>query len=148
LLRREFERAEQRGDEPARLALLLYRGAVAHRGGALATAERLSTELEEVCAQIGESQGEAFGAFGRMYACTELGREAEARVHAEKALTQAVRAGDHMMRKGTLSMLAELELSKGDFAAAWRHLEGLPEEMRRWGQRETIVNPVHAPGIE
>ena len=52
------------------------------------------------------------------------------------------------MREGALSMLAELELSKTDFAAAWRHLEGLPEEMRQWGKRETIVHPVHAPAIE
>jgi DNA-binding CsgD family transcriptional regulator len=148
LLRRQLERAEQRGDESARLGLLLNIGCVAHRRGDLATVERLSTEMEEVCAQIGEVQGEAYGAFGRMYACTELGREAEAREHAAKSLAQAVRAGDHLMREGVLSMLAELELSKADFAAAWGQLEGLPEEMRQWGKRETIVHPVHAPAIE
>jgi ATP/maltotriose-dependent transcriptional regulator MalT len=148
LLRRQLERAEQRGDEPARLGLLLSIGCVAHRRGDLATVERLSTEIEEVCAQIGEVQGEAYGAFGRMYACTELGREAEAREHAKKSLAQAVRGGDHLMREGVLSMLAELELSKADFAAAWGQLEGLPEEMREWGKRETIVHPVHVPAIE
>jgi DNA-binding CsgD family transcriptional regulator len=148
LLRRHSERAERRGDEPARLSTLLYLGCVAHRRGDLATVERLTVELEEIAAQIGDAQGEAYGAFGRMYACTELGREAEARAHAEKALAYAVAAGDHLMREGTLSMLAELELSKGDFAAAWSHLEGLPEEMRRWGKRETVVHPVHAPAIE
>jgi DNA-binding CsgD family transcriptional regulator len=148
LLRRQLERADQRGDEPARIGLLLSLGCVAHRRGDLATVERISIEVEAVFAQIGEAQGEAYGAFGRLYACTELGREAEARAHAEKTLAYAVPAGDHLMREGTLSMLAELELSKGDFAAAWRHLEGLPEELREWGKRETTVHPVHAPAIE
>jgi DNA-binding CsgD family transcriptional regulator len=148
LLRRQLERAEQRGHEPGRLGMLLYLGCVAHRRGDLASVERLSIEVEAVSAQIGDVQGEAYGAFGRLYACTELGREDEARAHAEKALAYAVPAGDHLMREGTLSMLAELELSKADFAAAWHHLEGLPEELHEWGKRETTVHPVHAPAIE
>ena len=92
LLTRHLERAERRGDEYARLGLLLYLGCIAHRRGDLATVERLCREQEEVSAQIGDPQSEAYGAFGLMYACTELGREAEARVHAEKALSHAVRA--------------------------------------------------------
>ena len=148
LLRRQIGRAEQRGDEPARIGLRLSLGCVAHRRGDLATLERISSDVEAVFAQTGEVQGEAYGTFGRLYACTGLGREAEARAHAQKALAYAVPAGDHLMREGTLSMLAELELSKGDFAAAWRHLEGLPEELRQWGKRETTVHPVHAPAIE
>jgi DNA-binding CsgD family transcriptional regulator len=147
-LLRQRERAERRGDESVRLELLLYVGCLAHRRGDLATVEGVSVEMEEVSAQIGDAWGEAYGAYGRMYACTELGREEEARIHARKALDHAVRAGDHLMREGVLSMLAELELSKGDFAAAWRHLEGLPEQQRRWGKRETTVHPVHAPAIE
>ena len=148
MIRRQLEQAEQRGDEPARSGLLLHSACLAHRRGDLSSVEHYGIEIQELDAQLGHPQGEAYGRLARLFACAELGREQEARAHGAHVLAYATPAGDNLIRVAALSQLAALELAKADFAAAWTLLEGVPDELREWGWREPAVHPVHAPAIE
>lgn len=148
LLLRQLARAADRGDELARAGVLLHLVCLELRAGALELAERYAVEVHELGGQLGLLQGEAYGWLARLVIDVELGREDDARRRAGRILSFVEGAGDRLMGVAVRSSMASLELSKGDFAAAAVHLDGVLDQMRACGWREPAINPVHAQTAE
>ena len=113
-----------RGDLFERPSILFYRSEVELLMGDWARAERDAVEGEEIADQLGIGQTRLSLRCARASVDAHRGRERETRQAVQQVLVEAATVRDEIFSLRALRTLGLLELSRGDPAAAMRHLAG------------------------
>ncbi len=148
ILRAEYLRAEQKGNEFDQCGLTFHLAHAECRAGNLAAAARYADIGYELAAQFGGDQnlGMSCAARGLTLACT--GDAAAARAAVNKGLVAAKAAQDRFFEVHLRCVLAFLEISLGHYAAAAEISAGLPEMVAAMGIREPGIFAFEPDRIE
>lgn len=119
-----YAKSLERGDLFERPSILFFRTEAELLLGAWDQAERDAVEGEEIADQLGIGQTRLSLRLARASVDAHRGREREAREGAEGVLAEAAAVRDEIFTLRALRTLGFLELSRGDAAAALRHLGG------------------------
>lgn len=143
-----YDVAIDQGHELSRLALLLNLSELESRAGRWLAAAAHAAEGHELVEQRGLEQSQSGLLHVRALADAHLGRVDEARAAAEEGLALAQGVKGELFRVRNLAVLGFLELSRGDAAAADRHLCALPDLLDVAGFGDPGVCPVIPDAVE
>jgi DNA-binding CsgD family transcriptional regulator len=129
MLRGLHEQASARGDESAAPVLLAYVALADYLLGRWSDAAQVAEESYELALQTGQRPHQALAISERALVRASLGREAEARADAERALALAGERGMVVARIHSVWALGLLELSLDRPLQAARHLSPLRERL-------------------
>jgi DNA-binding CsgD family transcriptional regulator len=130
------ERARARGDEGTRAHLLFHGFQVEWFSGRWTEAGRLATEALQLADQLRDEQYRGIALYARALLDAHLGDIEATRTNAAAALAIAEAQSDSLFGLQSRTVLGFLELSRGDAAAADRHLRPLPGWLQEHGWRE------------
>lgn len=130
------ERARARGDEGTRAHLLFHGFQVEWFTGRWTEADVLATQALELADQLRDEQYRGVALYARALLDAHLGDVEAARSSAAAALDIADAQSDALFGLQSRTVLGFLELSRGDAAAADRHLRPLPGWLHEHGWRE------------
>jgi DNA-binding CsgD family transcriptional regulator len=130
------EQARARGDESAAPVLLAYIALADYLLGRWPDAAQVAEESHELALQTGQRAHQALAISERALVHASLGREAEARADAERALALAGERGMVVARIHSAWALGLLELSLDRPLEAVRHLSPLRERLLAAGVAE------------
>lgn len=136
LLAAAEERAKASGDEGTRAHLLFHGFQVEWFTGRWARADRLATEALQLAGQLRDEQYRGIAHYARALLDAHLGDVEATRSSAVAALAIADAQSDSLFRLQSRTVLGFLELSRGDAAAADRHLRPLPGWLYEHGWHE------------
>mgnify|MGYP001352659067 CR=1 FL=1 len=129
-------RAKASGDEGTRAHLLFHGFQVEWFTGRWTDADRLATEALQLADQLRDEQYRGVALYARALLDAHLGDVEGARAGAAAALAIADAQSDELFGLQSRTVLGFLELSRGDAAAADRHLRSLPAWLYEHGWRE------------
>lgn len=130
------ERARARGDEGTRAHLLFHGFQVEWFTGRWTEANRLATDALQLADQLRDEQYRGIALYARALLDAHLGDLEATRTNAAEALAIADMQSDSLFGLQSRTVLGFLELSRGDAAAADRHLRPLPGWLHEHGWRE------------
>ena len=136
LLAAAEERARAIGDEGTRAHVLFHDFQVEWFTGRWTEADRLATEALELADQLRDEQYRGIALYARALLDAHLGDAEAARAGAAAALAIADAQSDSLFGLQSRTVLGFLELSRGDAAAADRHLRPLPGWLHEHGWNE------------
>jgi DNA-binding CsgD family transcriptional regulator len=146
LLETSLVTATELGDELDRGSLLIHLTQLECRAGRLSIAEQHARDVTIMHEEAG--WGIAAARFVSALVDGHLGRSTRARAEAEEGAAIAAQGGSRVFHVLNLWALGFLELSRGDYPGADRHLRALPELVDSMGYANPGVRPVHADAIE
>jgi DNA-binding CsgD family transcriptional regulator len=146
LLEASLETATDIGDGLDRGSLLVHLSQLECRAGRLAIAQRHARDVTVLKEQAG--WGLQSARFASALVNAHIGQVAAARRDGEDGASRAAAGGSEVFRVLNEWALGFLELSRGDAAAAHRHLRPLPAIVDGMGYANPGVRPVHADAIE
>lgn len=136
LLAAAEERAKASGDEGTRAHLLFHDFQVEWYTGHWTEADQLATEALELAEQLRDEQYRGIALYARALLDAHLGDAKTSRAGAAAALEIAETQSDALFSLQSQTVLGFLELSRGDAAAADRHLRPLPRWLHEHGWNE------------
>jgi DNA-binding CsgD family transcriptional regulator len=148
LLDRQYARAIERGDVMATIDLALDLTDLEIRAGNWNQASRHAEQMHELALQSGVPQYVTMSHIARLTVFTVCGDVDRARDAAAEALAIADPAGDENFRLVALNVLGVLELSLGDYAAAYAHSGDLPDRERAMGHGDPGILRIQENAIE
>lgn len=130
------EQAKASGDEGTRAHLLFHGFQVEWFTGRWAEADLLATEALQLADQLRDEQYRGIALYARALLDAHFGDLEATRSSAAAALAIADSQSDSLFRLQSRTVLGFLELSRGDAAAADRHLRPLPGWLYQHGWHE------------
>jgi DNA-binding CsgD family transcriptional regulator len=148
LLERQYGRAEELGNEFARAALCFHLTQLECRAGAFADATAYAREGHELASLSSNDQLIGMLLNARALAAAHAGDAPAARAFADEAMAVTAGTGDAFFVIHHSVVLGFLETSLGDYTAAGRRLEGLPQLVEEIGVGEPGIFPFHGDAVE
>ena len=136
LLASAEERAKASGDEGTRAHVLFHGFQIEWFTGCWAEADRLAREALQLADQLRDEQYRGIALYARALLDAHLGDLEATRSSAAAALAIAAAQSDSLFGLQSRTVLGFLELSRGDAAAADRHLRPLPGWLHEHGWHE------------
>jgi DNA-binding CsgD family transcriptional regulator len=148
LLKEQYERAGELGNETARSGLCFHLTQLECRAGDVARAGRYAREGHELATLSGNDQLVGILLNGRALVAAHVGDATMTRALAEEALAASADAGDVFFAVHHRVVLGFLEASLADCAAVWQQLDGLPRLLEEMGVGEPGVFPFQGDAVE